>query len=334
MEGHPENYQDSTEKSTFSDIYNDFNKNEHNEFMEFGEYDFGVRQSYSNPFMNNIYSYSENNENKHLNFDIEEQEEEKPLFSSKTSRFTEIILEKVETKTVKETIFKIEKVTKEIKILKQKRNRSKNKRNNNNNGEKKHTKYAFDNIASKIRTSLFKGILVVLNKSLEDDQYITREEKVFTSQSVGRIETRMRDKSFYKINISEYGYRVQGNLDLLKMPLRQILYQDCSEKYKNYQNNNKKLLNEISNNNTFNKTNKILDMTFLQCLEHYRGSKKYDVLDGLQNEYKRLLKEFERKGEEKAYIEQFKSYLNNYEKNFQSKKSYKCQSKKVIDIKK
>ena len=334
MEGHPENYQDSTEKSTFSDIYNDFNKNEHNEFMEFGEYDFGVRQSYSNPFMNNIYSYSENNENKHLNFDIEEQEEEKPLFSSKTSRFTEIILEKVETKTVKETIFKIEKVTKEIKILKQKRNRSKNKRNNNNNGEKKHTKYAFDNIASKIRTSLFKGILVVLNKSLEDDQYITREEKVFTSQSVGRIETRMRDKSFYKINISEYGYRVQGNLDLLKMPLRQILYQDCSKKYKNYQNNNKKLLNEISNNNTFNKTNKILDMTVLQCLEHYRGPKKYDVLDGLQNEYKRLLKEFERKGEEKAYIEQFKSYLNNYEKNFQSKKSYKCQSKKVIDIKK
>ena len=329
-----ENYQDSTEKSTFSLIYNCFYEDKHNEFMEFGEYDFGVRQSYSNPFMNNIYSYSENNENKHLNFDIEEQEEEKPLFSSKTSRFTEIILEKVETKTVKETIFKIEKVTKEIKILKQKRNRSKNKRNNNNNGEKKHTKYAFDNIASKIRTSLFKGILVVLNKSLEDDQYITREEKVFTSQSVGRIETRMRDKSFYKINISEYGYRVQGNLDLLKMPLRQILYQDCSKKYKNYQNNNKKLLNEISNNNTFNKTNKILDMTVLQCLEHYRGPKKYDVLDGLQNEYKRLLKEFERKGEEKAYIEQFKSYLNNYEKNFQSKKSYKCQSKKVIDIKK
>ena len=329
-----ENYQDSTEKSTFSNIYNRFYKDEHNEFMEFGEYDSGVSQSYSNPFMNNIYSYSENNENKHLNFDIEEQEEEKPLFSSKTSRFTEIILEKVETKTVKETIFKIEKVTKEIKILKQKRNRSKNKRNNNNNGEKKHTKYAFDNIASKIRTSLFKGILVVLNKSLEDDQYITREEKVFTSQSVGRIETRMRDKSFYKINISEYGYRVQGNLDLLKMPLRQILYQDCSKKYKNYQNNNKKLLNEISNNNTFNKTNKIFDMTFLQCLEHYRGQKKYDVLDGLENEYKSLLREFERKGEEKEYIEQFKSYLNNYEKNFQSKKSYKCQSKKVIDIKK
>ena len=222
-----ENYQDSTEKSTFSLIYNCFYKDEHNDFMELDEYDSGVSQSYSNPFMNDFYSYSENNENKHLNLDIGEQEEEKPLIS-KTSRFTEIILEKVETKTVKETIFKIEKVTKEIKILKQKRNRSKNKRNNNNNGEKKHTKYAFDNIASKIRTSLFKGILVVLNKSLEDDQYITREEKVFTSQSVGRIETRMRDKSFYKINISEYGYRVQGNLDLLKMPLRQILYQDCS----------------------------------------------------------------------------------------------------------
>ena len=334
MEDNLENYQDSTEKSTFSNIYNRFYKDEHNEFMEFGEYDSGVSQSYSNPFMNNIYSYSENNENKHLNFDIEEQEEEKPLISDKTSRLTKIILEKVETKTVKETIFKIEKVTKEIKILKQKRNRSKNKRNNNNNGEKKHTKYAFDNIASKIRTSLFKGILVVLNKSLEDDQYITREEKVFTSQSVGRIETRMRDKSFYKINISEYGYRVQGNLDLLKMPLRQILYQDCSEKYKNYQNNNKKLLNEISNNNTFNKTNKILDMTFLQCLEHYRGQKKYDVLDGLENEYKSLLQEFERKGEEKEYIEKFKSCLGDFEKNFQSKKSYKCQSKKVIDIKK
>ena len=124
MEGHPENYQDSTEKSTFSDIYDCFYKDEHNDFMEFGGYDFGVSQSYSNPFMNDFYSYSENNENKHLNLGIEEQEEEKPLIS-KTSRFTEIILEKVEIKTVKETIFKIEKVTKEIKILKQKRNRSK-----------------------------------------------------------------------------------------------------------------------------------------------------------------------------------------------------------------
>ena len=294
------------------------NQNQFNILEEFGN----EVSSFFNQSM--YYHYSNSEYKKYYNFDndLERLSNDKnslTIFNS-TSNTEKIKFEKVKTKKNKIEVFVIEKLPKEKKSLKRKRNRTKN--NKNNNGEKKHTKYAFDNIASKIRTNLFKGILVVLNKSLED-QDSAREEKCYTSKSSGKIETKMRDKSFYKINIDEYGKTVKGNLDLLKMPLRQIFYQDCSEKYKNYQNNNKNLLNEISGNSAFNKTNQILDMTVLQCLEHFRGTQRYDVLDGLEIEYQRLIKKFRDDQEEKDYIEQFKEGLNTFEKNFQGKKSYK-----------
>ena len=303
------------------DIY-DINFENQNQFNILEE-EFGNKvSSFFNQSM--YYHYSNSEYKKYYNFDNDlerlSNDENSLTINNSTSNTEKIKFEKVKTKKNKIEVFVIEKLPKEKKSLKQKRNRTKN--NKNNNGEKKHTKYAFDNIASKIRTNLFKGILVVLNKSLED-QDSAREEKCYTSKSSGKIETKMRDKSFYKINIDEYGKTVKGNLDLLKMPLRQIFYQDCSEKYKNYQNNNKNLLNEISGNSAFNKTNQILDMTVLQCLEHFRGTQRYDVLDGLEIEYQRLIKKFRDDQEEKDYIEQFKEGLNTFEKNFQGKKSYK-----------
>ena len=302
------------------DIYDIYfeNQNQFNIPEEFGN----KVSSFFNQSM--YYHYSNPEYKKYYNFDNDLErlpnDENSLTIHNSTSNTEKIKFEKVKTKKNKIEVFVIEKLPKEKKSLKRKRNRTKN--NKNNNGEKKHTKYAFDNIASKIRTNLFKGILVVLNKSLED-QDSAREEKCYTSKSSGKIETKMRDRSFYKINIDGYGKTVQGNLDLLKMPLRQIFYQDCSEKYKNYQNNNKNLLNEISGNSAFNKTNQILDMTVLQCLEHFRGTQRYDVLDGLEKEYQRLIKKFKDDQEEKDYIEQFKEGLKNFEKNFQGKKSYK-----------
>ena len=302
------------------DIYDIYfeNQNQFNIPEEFGN----KVSSFFNQSM--YYHYSNPEYKKYYNFDNDlerlSNDENSLTINNSTSNTEKIKFEKVKTKKNKIEVFVIEKLPKEKKSLKRKRNRTKN--NKNNNGEKKHTKYAFDNIASKIRTNLFKGILVVLNKSLED-QDSAREEKCYTSKSSGKIETKMRDRSFYKINIDGYGKTVQGNLDLLKMPLRQIFYQDCSEKYKNYQNNNKNLLNEISGNSAFNKTNQILDMTVLQCLEHFRGTQRYDVLDGLEKEYQRLIKKFKDDQEEKDYIEQFKEGLKNFEKNFQGKKSYK-----------
>ena len=302
------------------DIYDIYfeNQNQFNILEEIGN----KVSSFFNQSM--YYHYSNSEYKKYYNFDNDlerlSNDENSLTINNSTSNTEKIKFEKVKTKKNKIEVFVIEKLPKEKKSLKRKRNRTKN--NKNNNGEKKHTKYAFDNIASKIRTNLFKGILVVLNKSLED-QDSAREEKCYTSKSSGKIETKMRDRSFYKINIDGYGKTVQGNLDLLKMPLRQIFYQDCSEKYKNYQNNNKNLLNEISGNSAFNKTNQILDMTVLQCLEHFRGTQRYDVLEGLEIEYQRLIKKFRDDQEEKDYIEQFKEGLKNFEKNFQGKKSYK-----------
>ena len=314
-----EDYQNLNEISNYVDENPIYYINQ-NPFKLFDGYGHEVSSS-SNLFINHCYSDSEYNQDYNNNDNFEGfNDEDSKLFIKLTSKTEIINSETVKSKNKKIKIFIIEKILKEKKVLNQKRNRTKNNRNNNR--EKKHTKYAFDNIANKIRTNLFKGILTILNKSLED-QDSTREEKSYISQVSGKIDTKMRNKSFYKVNFSEYGKTVKGNLDLLNMSLRQIFYQDCSKKYKNYRSNNKNLLDNISDNNAFNKTNQILEMTVRQCLEHYRGSKKYDVLDGLEKEYQNLLEEFEVKRVEKDYIEQFKTYLEDFEQNFQKMKSYK-----------
>ena len=316
-----ENSHDLSERLGFccTDSLNDENQNQFRSFNEYYE-----ESSNNNQLFDSFNSNLEYKAKKFFDDDINKLNEGISLLPNRETRPTEIIFEILKTKNKKKKIFTTEELPKEKKFLKQKRSRT-NK--NNNNGKKKHTKYDFDNIASKIRTNLFNGILVLLNKSLEDKDSI-REKKFYTSQSFGEVDTYTRDKSFYKIKIGDYGKTVQKNLDLLKMPLRQIFYQDCSEKYKNYLNNNKNLLSEISDNSTFNKTNKILDMTFLQCLEHFRGSKKYEVLNGLEKEYQSLIKVFEKKHEEKTYIEKFNNYLKSFEEMFQSRKSYKSSKSK------
>lgn len=327
MAGLFENNEDSIEKTSYFDYYYIYNENQ-NQFMNWDEYGDEV-SSFSNSFTNPFHRNSEYIQDYNNNDYLEGMNDKNPKPCNKSTSNTEMINpETVKSKNKKIKIFTIKKILKEKKVLNQKRNRTKN---NNNNREKKHTKYAFDNIANKIRRNLFKGILVILNKSLED-QDITREEKSYMSQVSGKIETKMRNKSLYKVNFSKYGKTVKGNLDLLNMPLRQIFYQDCSEKYKNYRSNNKNLLDEISDNNSFNKTNQILEMTVLQCLEQFRGSKKYDALDGLEKECQNLLKEFERKRVEKAYIEQFKTDLKDFEQKFQIRRWYKSGKSKEVKI--
>ena len=60
-------------------------------------------------------------------------------------------------------------------------------------------------------------------------------------------------------------------------------------------------------------------MTFLQCMEHFRGSKYYPTLRGLENEYQNVINDLKEK-ENEEYVKNFIGYLNGFEILYGQKK--------------
>ena len=54
-------------------------------------------------------------------------------------------------------------------------------------------------------------------------------------------------------------------------------------------------------------------------MEHFRGSKFYKELEGLEKDYINAINEFKNKGESENYINDFKYILNRFEKYLEEK---------------
>jgi hypothetical protein len=63
---------------------------------------------------------------------------------------------------------------------------------------------------------------------------------------------------------------------------------------------------------------RIFNLTFVECLEHFRGSKKSEVLEGINN-LEDYLKE-KNFDDDKEYCILFKYFVNNFEKIILEKK--------------
>ena len=70
-------------------------------------------------------------------------------------------------------------------------------------------------------------------------------------------------------------------------------------------------------------------MTLYQGLEHFRGTKFYEELSGLEKEYDKVIEELEKKEKEdeeeveceakENYIEKFKDLLNEFKEYFENR---------------
>ena len=189
-----------------------------------------------------------------------------------------------------------------------------------------HTKFAFDNVVRKIKSKLFGALLIILNKSLEKDQ--NPNSKQDSKEKKGEVKTECFLKPDQKIIIQT---NVEENKKLLDSKLRDIFSQKVSTKAKNYSKQyqldyNKNFIEKIKNDETRKKTNDILDMTFLQCMEHFRGSKRYEALNGLEKEYENVIKEMR---DEEDYMESFVEQLNKFEIMYSQKKARKSKKNKI-----
>jgi hypothetical protein len=248
--------------------------------------------------------------------------------TEKTSNSTDVKGEKEKEKENK--IFEITKEPKKIKDLEEIKELKEFKLLGQKRESENHTKFAFDNLVRKIKSKLVSAILIILNKSLQKEEKteIKTPLKETKKQKKGDIKSECFLKPEQSIMLDT---KVKYNLDLLKMTLREIFSKNVSEKVKNYSKEhqldyNKNFIEKIKDDERKEKTNAILDMTFLKCMEHYRGSKRYDVLSGLEIEYE---KDIEQMSDDVEYMENFIEHLKYFEILYANKKSRNSKKKKM-----
>ena len=161
------------------------------------------------------------------------------------------------------------------------------------NSEAEHNKYKEDNIMRKIKTYIFKYILNLLNNSLENPKY-----------------------RFYPIDkdLNE-NIKKDFNIQLLNRTIQDIYDNSgMNKRYKNPEYSNKNLLKKIFEEKLEIRTINILNMKYIDILNHIRGN-------DLEN-YLEAIKENEKKKEGEnidLYMEELKNMLNYYEQWFQTK---------------
>ena len=293
------------------DLFSDQNKESENQFAKsLSEIDFLIHEKDKEQLISEEIFNKSTKEKSETNPDLNESEsckkQKKPKKQSKIFNITK----EMKPKT-KET----------PKFLGQKRQ------------SENHSKFAFDNLVRKIKSKLFGSILIILNKSLESNN----KEKTMTPNEPQRVKKgevsyecflKPDQKIILQTNVRE-------NLTLLDSKLRDIFSENVSTKAKNFSKEyqlgyNKNFIEKIKNDEKKKKTNDILDMTFFQCLEHFRGTNKYEALNGLEKEYEKVIEEL---SDDEEYLKSFKCQLNHFEDSYKNKRARNRNSnkKKISD---
>ena len=166
----------------------------------------------------------------------------------------------------------------------------------------KHNKFSKDNLIRKIKSKLLAAIRSYIN-SLLKTYYLKNEIKsVVLLQKLDQ--KYIRDTS------------IDFNKKLINLKIKDIFSDDISLKYKALGRNfNKNLINKIYQGKSQKNIISILEMTFLECLEHVSGKKNYESLKGLENEFQLIVNNM---NETDKYIEAFNNLLSMFEFHFKN----------------
>ena len=171
------------------------------------------------------------------------------------------------------------------------------KKDSNESG--KHTKYSTDNIFKKIKSCVLEFLYPLINKKIVN---------VYD----GNIGHGIFKKILLKIKQDQILNSKDDDI-FMKKEIKDILSDDISNRFSNHlKEHNKQLIEQLLNEEDEEKRNifkGIFELTFIDCLEHFRGTKYFSQLQGLEtlNQY---CKKFEN---DEDYLKLFKYYVNNFE---------------------
>ena len=180
----------------------------------------------------------------------------------------------------------------------------------------KHNKYSNDNLQRKIKSNLLDILFNFINKKIIE---------IFKNMTNFNIEKDILMKNEQKQIVNT---NVNFNQDFLNKTLEEIFSVDISHKFKKCDSDhNKNLIQKLlheKNEENRKFFEKVLNLTFFECLEHFRGTKKNPELNGIKN-FEQFKEQFKN---DKEYINLLDYYVMNYEIIAFNKKPRKCKDNK------
>ena len=322
------------EKNEFQLNFNNYN------YFSLNLNNFNQNDNKDTPLTNaNNFIYFNNNQN--LNFPNELSNNNKEPIkncenkSKKIFRIIKIKQKSADNSNLEEIDNKVNKLPIEIKKVKNKnkkilnRNDNDNDRNNiilNNsddnkkNSKQKHNKFSDDNLRKKCKHLVLSNVLEFINKRIFD----IYEGNI--GNNIYRKELLINNKS-QKMNSN-----IIFNREFINKKISDIFSEIISTRYTNYlPEHNKLLIERLTNEEDENKRiyfNKLFNLTFNDCLNHFIGKKFIDELQGMKcfEVIKGTL------GDDPEYINILRYYLKNFHNIVYNKNPRKPKTNKKKSI--
>ena len=197
-----------------------------------------------------------------------------------------------------------------------------NKKRNNDDikkSKKKHTKFSYDNLKHKCKHLVIESLMKFIN------------EKIYEAYE-GNIGNGLTIKKLLKMNQSQKANaNVEFNKKFITKNLKEIFSQNITQKISLYEpDHNKRLIDKLLSEKK-DKFEKLFNLTFIQCLEHFVGDKEIEELKGLKlfSELKEeIVKKYEKDGE--SYYQNLNIFLKEFEKKINRAKPRKKRDKKGL----
>ena len=188
-------------------------------------------------------------------------------------------------------------------LLNKKRQRETNK------SEKTHNKFSEDNLKRVCKHLVIENVMKFLNKKIYDAYD-------------GNIGDGILKKELVKLEQSQKkNSNAEFNKEFLNKTMKEILSNNITKKIKKYdQDHNKKLINKLveEKKDIFEK---LFNLTFIECSDHFSGNKKIKELDGLTllSELKeQIIKKYPKDGD--SYFQNLEKYMKEFEKRINNAK--------------
>ena len=179
------------------------------------------------------------------------------------------------------------------------------RKNSNETGA--HNKYCIDNIIRKIRYLILTEINNYINIYIEKIYNGDIGKGIFKKKLLKNIPTNLKT--------------AKDNKEFLNKKLKDIFSEDISKVYIIYlKDHNKELIKNLLNEEDEEKRikfNKLFNLTFLDCLKHFIGSKYIEELEGFPS----LDIIYQRVDEDQEYLDLFKYYIINFEEIIMKKRT-------------
>ena len=147
----------------------------------------------------------------------------------------------------------------------------------------------------------------------------------------GKIGSGYLIKRLQKLNNKQYNeLKIEFNKAFLNKSIKEIFSDKISTKISNHNpDHNKNLIESLLNENNINIKNyftKLFNLTFIQCMQHYIGTKGYEELIEMKV-FSDIKQKMIKDKEEIEYIKNLELYLQDYENIINRKRSRKAKKK-------